>query len=71
MPSTGNRQLRPIPVTVPIRKAVPGQDATYALALPDVPRFRGLVDRLPAYAGSRIGLHVLFVGPDASVTVSR
>ena len=33
--------------------------ATYALALPENPRFRGLVDRLPALARHRLNLTVL------------
>jgi hypothetical protein len=41
------------------RMTEPG--ATYGLVLPDSPKYRGLVDRLPALAWERLGLVVLFV----------
>jgi hypothetical protein len=37
-------------------------DATYAIALPDRPRFRGLVQRFPEEARRRLALVWLFVG---------
>jgi hypothetical protein len=38
--------------------------ATYGLALPDTPQYRGLAARLPALAWERLRLTVLFVGKD-------
>lgn len=42
--------------------------AKYSIALPDVPQFRGLWERLPALAKSRTAITALFVTPDGLVT---
>lgn len=42
--------------------------ARYALALPDHPQYRGLVQRLPALARERLHLEVLFVDAAGNVT---
>lgn len=42
--------------------------ARYALALPDTPRCRGLVHRLPTLARRRLGLTVFFVHRSGAVT---
>jgi hypothetical protein len=44
--------------------------ARYALALPDNPRYRGLVRRLPVLARQRLSLTVLLVARDGTVTVA-
>jgi hypothetical protein len=41
-------------------------DATYGLALPDSPQYRGLAAALPALAWQRLHLTVLFVSKDAA-----
>jgi hypothetical protein len=41
-------------------------DAAYALALPDTPRFQGLVSRLPRLAKERLHLVVFFVSRSGS-----
>jgi hypothetical protein len=40
--------------------------ATYGLALPDSPQYRGLAARLPALAWQRLRLTALFVSRDAA-----
>ena len=42
--------------------------ARYALALPDHPQYRGLVDRLPSLARERMLVDVFFVDSDGVVT---
>lgn len=44
--------------------------AKYSIALPDLPRFRGLWERLPDAAKARAGVSALFVGADGSVAES-
>lgn len=39
--------------------------ATYAIALPEIRQYRGLVDRLPNLARQRLGLHVFWVARTA------
>ncbi len=43
-------------------------DAIYSIALPDLPRFRGLWDRLPAGAKLCTGITAIFVSSDGTVT---
>lgn len=38
------------------------EQATYSIALPDMPQYRGLWNRLPLLAKTRLGVSVLFVG---------
>lgn len=42
-------------------------DAEYYVALPDLPQFRGLWDRLPKLAKQRTGIHAIFVSTDKRV----
>jgi hypothetical protein len=44
--------------------------ARYALALPDNPRYRGIVRRLPDLARQRLDLTVFFVHRHGTVTQS-
>ena len=41
--------------------------ARYSIALPDLPQYRGLWERLPTLAKQRTGIDVLFVGADGTV----
>lgn len=41
--------------------------AQYSIALPDLPQYRGLWDRLPALAKSRTGISVLFVDTQGKI----
>jgi hypothetical protein len=43
-------------------------DDLRALALPDHPQYRGLVNRLPSLARTRLNLEVFFVDPKGAVT---
>ena len=43
-------------------------NARYALALPDHPQYRGLVNRLPSLARTRLNLEVFFVDVNGVVT---
>jgi hypothetical protein len=45
-------------------------DAKYSLALPDIPRYRGLWERFPNIAKRRMGISCLFVGEQGRVTES-
>lgn len=46
-------------------------DARYSIALPDMPRYRGLWERLPALAKSRTTITALFVDSDGSVCLEQ
>ena len=43
-------------------------NSRYALALPEHPQYRGLVNRLPSLARTRLNLGVFFVDPNGAVT---
>jgi len=52
-------------------KGMTDPDASYSLALPDLPQFRALWDRLPAVAKARTGISALFVRRDGAVIEGR
>jgi hypothetical protein len=52
-------------------KGMTDPDTAYSVALPDLPQFRGLWDRLPSVAKARTGISALFVRSDGTVTESR
>lgn len=52
-------------------KGMTDPDAAYSVALPDLPQFRALWDRLPAVAKARTGISALFVGSDGTVIEGR
>jgi hypothetical protein len=41
--------------------------ARYSIALPDMRQFRGLWERLPWLAKSRLGITALFIGPNGEI----
>ena len=41
--------------------------AHYSIALPDLPQYRGLWQRLPRLAKTRTGISILFVGSDGKI----
>ena len=45
--------------------------ARYSIALPDLPQFRGLWDRLPKLTKERTGITALFIGADGSVRLEQ
>lgn len=45
--------------------------ARYSIALPDMPQFRGLWDRLPQLAKKRTHINALFVCEDGQITFMR
>ena len=44
-------------------------NARYSLALPDLPQYRGLWDRLPTLAKQRTGIDILYVDQDGNVKI--
>ena len=46
-------------------------NAKYSIALPDMPQFCGLWNRLPRLAKDRTRISMLFVDPDGRVRESR
>jgi hypothetical protein len=41
--------------------------ARYSIALPDMRQFRGLWERLPGLAKTRLGISALFIGPNGEI----
>jgi hypothetical protein len=48
-----------------------GPDASYSIALPDMPQFRGLWQRLPSIAKHRTGITALFVALSGKISEER
>ena len=46
-------------------------DARYSIALPDMPQFRGLWDRLPELAKERTTIDLLLIDPDGNINVLK
>jgi hypothetical protein len=44
------------------------QNASYSIALPDLPKFRRLWNQLPALAKQRTGISALFIDDKGTVT---
>ncbi len=42
-------------------------DASYSIALPDLPQYRRLWERLPDLAKSKTGISILFISPDRKI----